>query len=387
MTFLWSNIMINTDKNKRQPIIHYPQEIEKNDFTGQLYGYFHSDSNEYNIIMYGNNTKDSFPYIGKIIKEDTEEEISTELIGIRKDGQITFWQGKRICKKQPYELLLNIFSRNSGILETGEMLNKSVIISGLGSVGSMVALELARSGIGKFLLIDNDTIAYHNICRHQCGINDVGKFKVNAVCERILKINPYAKVFTKVGIIEDVPESVFNDFINSDTLIVGCADNREGDLYANRISMLYKIPFLSIGFWERAFAGEIFYSIPANKTPCYSCVFGNSSHDISNRISTNRRFYTNKEDLAQARFEPGISTDINFITTIGIKLILDLLNLKSPNYIPRLLNNLSQFTLICNTNNPCIGGEQAEIFSYPLQVTTSLKVDFFKGCSDCNLIK
>jgi len=375
-------------KNKRAPKVHYPKEIETNNYNGKLYGYYHSDSNEYNIINFGKNIKESIPYVGKIVKDkdDIDEKKVDELIGFRENDQIIFRQGLKICNKQPYELLLNVFSRNSGIIETSEMLNKSVIISGLGSVGSLVALELARSGVGKYLLIDNDTIEYHNICRHQCGIKDVGKFKVNAISERILKINPTAIVVAKIGIFEDISESVFNEFIDSDTVIVGCADNREGDLYANRISLLYNIPFVSIGFWERAFAGEIFYSIPG-RTPCYSCVFGNTKKNISTRISTNRRFYTNEDDLALTKFEPGISTDINFITIIGIKLILDLMNLNNQNYIPRLFNTLSQFTLICNTNNPVIGGEQAEIFSYPLQITTSLKVNFSKHCNDCNLLK
>jgi len=76
----------------------------------------------------------------------------------------------------------------------------------------------------------------------------------------------------------------------------------------------------------------------------------------------------------------GISVDINFATSIGIKLILDILNEGNDGYIPRLLNNLTQYTLVCNTSDPNIGGEMVEIFSYPLQVTTSLKVGFSKKC-------
>ena len=80
------------------------------------------------------------------------------------------------------------------------------------------------------------------------------------------------------------------------------------------------------------------------------------------------------------KFEPGISVDINFITSIGIKLIIDILNSTNEDYTPRLLDNLKQYTLVCNTNNPKIGGEMVEIFSYPLQVTTSLIVGFSKEC-------
>jgi len=370
---------------KRRPVVHFPAELERQKFIGKLYGYFHSDSNEYNVVAYGEALNTTLPIIGQVVSEQRDlSETSDELIGVWQNEKLIFQQGKRKCKGNSYELLLNIFSRNSGILETGVMLNKAVIISGCGSVGSLVALELARAGVGNFLLIDNDTMAYHNICRHQCGTSDVGKFKVNAVRERISQINPSAQVLTQSTILEEVPENVFETFCDKGAVIVGCADNREGDFYANKISCIFNIPFVSIGFWERAFAGEIFYSIPS-KTPCYQCLFGDSENRISQRVSVNRRVYTFEEDIAQTRFEPGISTDINFITTIGIKLILDLLNLDTPDYIPRLVNHLSQFSLICNTNDSQIGGEQAEIFAYPLQVTTSIQVDSDENCPICQL--
>ena len=61
------------------------------------------------------------------------------------------------------------------------------------------------------------------------------------------------------------------------------------------------------------------------------------------------------------------------------------MNSTNEGYIPRLLNNLKQYTLVCNTSNPEIGGEMVEIFSYPLQVTTSLVVGFGKECNGkCN---
>jgi hypothetical protein len=75
-------------------------------------------------------------------------------------------------------------------------------------------------------------------------------------------------------------------------------------------------------------------------------------------------------------FEPGISVDINFVTTIAVKMILDILNRNNPNYTQRLINSLTQYTLVCNTNDPKIGGEMAEIFSYPLQVTRSIEVNY-----------
>ena len=53
--------------------------------------------------------------------------------------------------------------------------------------------------------------------------------------------------------------------VANETIFVGCADNRAADVYTNRISIYYTASFISIGFWERAYAGEIFYHIPGRK--------------------------------------------------------------------------------------------------------------------------
>jgi len=169
--------------------------------------------------------------------------------------------------------------------------------------------------------------------------------------------------------------------VAGETVFIGCADNRLADVYTNRISIYYKSAFVSIGFWERAFAGEIFYHLYGRNMPCYECALGDGS-DLSTRSEANHHVYSNKEDIEGIKFEPGISVDINFVTSVGLKLILDILNIENANYIPRLLNNLKQYTLVCNTSDPSIGGEMVEIFSYPLQVTTSLKVGFSKNCGD-----
>lgn len=282
-----------------------------------------------------------------------------------------FTKDRQPCEIEPYQLKIDIFSRNTGILESDIMLSKGALIIGCGSVGSLVAMELARAGVGRFFLIDMDIMGYHNICRHQCGVQDVGKYKTTAVKEKILQINPYAEVLTGHKMIQEVSLDLLDSFCNENTIIVGCADNREGDLYADKkLAKPYKMPFISIGCWERAFAGEIFYCLPEGM-PTYSD-FVSALGETSGRVNANTHIYMGEV----GSFEPGISADINFVTTIAVKMILDLLNRNNENYTQRLIQNLSQYTLICNTNNPKIGGEMAEIFSYPLQVTTSIEVEY-----------
>ena len=247
-----------------------------------------------------------------------------------------------------------------------------------------VLVELARAGVGNFLLVDADIFEYHNICRHQCGVEDVGRYKVVAVRDRILAINPCAHVETARTTAEQVAKDVFDRWIvPGETLLMGCADGRAADAYGNSIAVLYQVPYLSIGFWERAFAGEIFYWLPGRREPCYRCALGAGEDGISQRVEANHHIYSDQADLAAVNFEPGISIDINFVTIIGIKLALDILNEGNPRFTQRLLPHLTQYTLVCNTNDPAVGGEMAEIFSYPLQVTTSLMVGFRDDCPPC----
>ena len=80
---------------------------------------------------------------------------------------------------------------------------RTVGIIGLGSGGSFVAVALAMSGIGKFILIDSDMLEPANVVRHAADQRYVGKPKVEAVADLIKQRNPDAEVKTVVGRIED----------------------------------------------------------------------------------------------------------------------------------------------------------------------------------------
>lgn len=66
-----------------------------------------------------------------------------------------------------------------------------VALFGLGGVGSYAAEALARSGVGRILLIDNDVVSKSNINRQLCALQStVGRYKVDVVAKRLLDINP-----------------------------------------------------------------------------------------------------------------------------------------------------------------------------------------------------
>ncbi len=287
----------------------------------------------------------------------------------------------RPVRVKQYDTVTNLFSRNTGLLESSIMLDKRAVLVGCGSVGSFVAMELARSGVGKFVLCDTDTLEIHNICRHQCGYNDLGRYKVDAVKDKILNINPNAEVITYRTMIQRVPEEELLPLLGRDTIIIGGGDNRASADWACKLAIKTDSTFVATCCWTRAFAGEIFYWASGKELSCYSCALGGLID--SERPESHATYFGSDDDKDKLAFEPGVAVDIDFVTIIAVKLALDLLNRDNPDYTPRVINDLRQYTWVCNTNSPRIGGERAGIFSHPLQITRNLKVHRDENCPYC----
>lgn len=73
--------------------------------------------------------------------------------------------------------------------------NSCVAVFGIGGVGSFCVEALARVGIGKIILVDNDVVAVSNINRQLIALHStVGKAKVEVMKDRIYDINPNCEV-------------------------------------------------------------------------------------------------------------------------------------------------------------------------------------------------
>ena len=94
--------------------------------------------------------------------------------------------------------MLTQFSRTELLLgkEAMEKLkNAKVAVFGIGGVGGYVCEALVRSGVGAFDLIDDDKVCLTNINRQIIATRKtVGKYKTDVMKDRILEINPDARV-------------------------------------------------------------------------------------------------------------------------------------------------------------------------------------------------
>lgn len=128
--------------------------------------------------------------------------------------------------------MLNRFSRTELLIgqEGMERLRDArVAVFGIGGVGGYTVEALARSGVGTLDLIDDDKVCLTNINRQiYATTKTVGKYKVDVAKERILEINPEAKVnIYKTFYLPDTAEQF--DFSQYD-YIVDAIDTVSGKL-------------------------------------------------------------------------------------------------------------------------------------------------------------
>ena len=115
----------------------------------------------------------------------------------------------------------NIWLNRTELLVGTENINKlqnsTVVVFGLGGVGSYVVEGLVRTGIGTIILVDKDKVDITNINRQIIAdTTTIGKLKVEIEKERILKINPNAHVikiadFVTRENVNDIMQKIYNE--------------------------------------------------------------------------------------------------------------------------------------------------------------------------------
>ena len=122
--------------------------------------------------------------------------------------------------------------------KTQKLENSHIAVFGLGGVGGLCTEALARTGVGKFTLVDADVFEESNLNRQAFSdIQTIGQFKTQVAKERILKINPGASITTFTvfadssnidSILKDRPDAVIDaiDSVSSKTFLLEyCLEN------------------------------------------------------------------------------------------------------------------------------------------------------------------
>lgn len=134
---------------------------------------------------------------------------------------------------------------------------RSVAIVGCGSLGSKVATSLARSGVSKFVLVDDDLLLQDNFVRNDLDWRDVGSHKTDALKRRLDLVNPNADVTVwrqrLGGQMANASAETMSNLIGSCDLIVDATADPNVLGLMSAIARAKKKPVL----WAEVFGGGI----------------------------------------------------------------------------------------------------------------------------------
>ena len=221
----------------------------------------------------------------------------------------------------------DIYSRSAGLIENDALMKKRVLIIGLGSFGSVIAVDLAKAAVGHFALMDFDRLERHNVVRHACFLKDVGRLKTDAVEELVLGKNPYATV-DKFPVDMNERLDLLAQEIDKADLVICATDNNTSRFNLTKLLVEHPKVCLFGRAVTRAEGGDVFRARPGG--PCYCCLIGNQWFDAaaeeitdkaSARTSGRIAAYVSEED-ADAMVQVGLASDIEPITNMMVKLAL-----------------------------------------------------------------
>lgn len=156
-----------------------------------------------------------------------------------------------------------------GIEGQQKLLNSTILIIGLGGLGSASSLYLAASGIGHIIIADFDKVEISNLQRQIIhNTDDIDDYKINSAYKKLKKINSQIKI-TKI---KKINSKNLAELLPKVDVVLDGTDNFKTRFLINKFCYKYKVPLVSTAVIR--FEGQIavFKSYKENN-PCYQCLY------------------------------------------------------------------------------------------------------------------
>ena len=137
-------------------------------------------------------------------------------------------------------------SKPSGCTPRSFLNRLSIAVVGCSGTGSLVVEQLARSGVGRLVLVDPDRVEKKNLNRilNTFADSSLGRSKVEVVAEAVHRMG-----------FGTVVESISRNLITSEAVrrvaecdvVFGCMDGAEGRYFLNKLASFYSLPYIDVG--------------------------------------------------------------------------------------------------------------------------------------------
>ncbi len=146
----------------------------------------------------------------------------------------------------------------------------TVVIVGLGGLGSAASIYLTAAGIGHLVLIDFDKVDLSNLQRQIVHTTaDIGRLKVESARERLLALNPDIKLTLINRLLTELD---FAELMVDAHVVIDATDNFDTRFALNRASVQTRTPLVSAAAIR--FEAQVSVFDPRNtESPCYRCLY------------------------------------------------------------------------------------------------------------------
>lgn len=177
----------------------------------------------------------------------------------------------------PYSRLMAL--QRMGIVKNYQHIREvSILIVGIGGVGSVAAEMLTRCGVGKLILFDYDKVELANMNRLFFQPWQAGMSKVQAAKQTLLEINPdvafecFDYSITAVDNYDHFTKQISKGGLGGKPvdLVLSCVDNYEARMVINKACNELDQCWMESGVSENAVSGHIQFILPG-RTACFEC--------------------------------------------------------------------------------------------------------------------
>jgi proteasome lid subunit RPN8/RPN11 len=171
------------------------------------------------------------------------------------------------------------FDRVSQAYDLARLAEARVVAVGVGGAAAFIE-DLARCGVGEFVLIDPDLVSESNIATQQVYRRDIGRPKVAALAERLRDINPAVRVREIGQSMDDLDDATMRALCREPvalarpavTLICGLTDNFFAQARVNALALNLGIPSLCAQVYKEGRGAEVTFTFPGLTPACHRCV-------------------------------------------------------------------------------------------------------------------
>lgn len=154
--------------------------------------------------------------------------------------------------------------------------NSTVLVVGMGGLGSPVSLYLAAAGVGRLLLADFDQVDITNLQRQVVfDTEQIKTSKALAASERLQKLNPFVMLET---ITTPINEDSIESLVAKVDIVVDCCDNFLTRDLVNQACFKQKKILVS-GAAIRLQGQVTVFDYQQANSPCYHCLYGEGSDE------------------------------------------------------------------------------------------------------------